>query len=236
MPQSVNVQSNATAFSDLKTMVLEIFKRTDKTTELERAINNTYREMSAAIEPRKLQEQIYQVCTIRQEDYAVPDTILRVNHPLRLIEPGSTNNSSQSGPLIFIPKDEYDVWEPNPNATTINPGRPEVYTFYKNSFLLSPIPDKAYVIEANVGGEPIVLSAATDTTIFSPVWDEVLISGALARLYLGIGLKEETENWMNIYRYGFTGDKDNITGGLGLIKSLNKDNGLPPSIVKYRDF
>lgn len=215
--------SNATAFSDLQTMVLEVFKRTDKQTELERALNDTSREMVACIDPRKLKDQIYKTCVINQEDYTIPDTVLRINHPIRLIEPGSTNNSSQNYPLKFIPKDEYDRIEPNPNAATIINGRPWAYTFWKNAILLTQIPDKAYILEMNVGGEAVVMVGDSDTTIFSPMWDETIKSGALARLYAGIQQKEDSAFWQNIYRFGFAGDKDNITGGLGLLKQLEKD-------------
>lgn len=232
---TIDIQSNATPFSDLQTMVLEIFKRTDKTTEVKRAINEAYREMASVMDARKLEDQIYQTCTIGQEDYAVPDSILRINHPLRLIEPGATNNSSQSHPLRFLTKSQYDELEPNPNAATINGGRPYAYTIFKNSLLLTDIPDQEYLIELNVGGEPTIMSEATDATIFSPVWDETIKAGALTRLYLGIQLLPESEFWMNIYRYGFTGSKENITGGLELLRNINQQRAIPQLIVRNND-
>jgi hypothetical protein len=232
----MNIQNNATAFSALQAMVLEVFKRTDKTTELKRALNDTYREMAACIDPNKLQDQIYQICNVGQEDYAIPDVVLRINHPIRLIEPGSTNNSSQSGPLTFITKDEYDELEPNPNATTIQTGKPWAYAFWKNSFLLTHIPDKAYQIEVNIGGEPTIMVSDTDATIFSPMWDETIKAGALARLYAGIQLKEETAMWMTTYRYGFLGNAEDIIGGIGLLKLLNENKTKAPIVVEPRDY
>jgi len=233
---TVDIQNNATPFSDLKTMVLEVFKRTDKTTELKRALNDTYREMVAAIDPRKMKDQLYQVCVVNQEDYAIPDTILRIDHPIRLIDPRTSNNQSSSFPLIFVNKNDYDELEPNPNATIINGGLPQFYTFYKNSILLTPIPDYAYRIEMNAGGEPTIMVAASDATIFSPVWDETIKAGALARLFLGIEDKENTVTWQSIYRYGFAGNEKNIVGGLELLKRLNAQIETAQLIVKPRDF
>lgn len=234
--------SNATPFSGLQTMVLEIFKRTDKTTELQRALNETYREMCGVVDPRKLKDQIYKSCVINQEDYVIPDTILRINHPIRLIEPGSTNNSSQSYPLQFLPKDEYDRLEPNPNATTLSgapniiPGRPWAYTFWKDAILLTQIPDKAYTLELNVGGEPQPMVGPSDAMIFAPMWDETAKAGALARLFSGITMADSAAFWANIYKYGFAGDKDTITGGLGLLRQVEKDLTKAPLIGRYHGF
>lgn len=233
---TVNIQSNATSFANLQAGVLRIFKRTDKTTELQEALNETYQEMVAVVDPRKLKDQLYQTCVIKQEDYAIPDTVFRINHPIRLIESGSTNNSSQSYPLRFYPKDEYDYLEPNPNATTIIPGRPWAYTFWKNSILLTEIPDKAYILEMNVGGEPTLMSGDSDATIFSPMWDQTIKAGALARLYAGIGLDDQVSKWMTIYKYGFAGDADKITGGINLLKRVNEDITRAPMIVQPKHF
>lgn len=215
--------------------MLEVFKRTDKTTEVKRSLNEAYFEMCSVMDARKLEDQIYQTCVIGQEDYAVPDSILRINHPLRLIEPGATNNSSQSHPLRFLTKSQYDELEPNPNATTIQGGRPSAYTIFKNSLLLTDIPDRAYVIELNVGGEPTAMSADVDAMIFSPVWDETAKAGALARLYLGLTLADQANAWMNIYRYGFTGSQENITGGLELLRKINQQRAIPQLIVRNND-
>lgn len=229
---SINVNSTATSFEDLQTAVLETFKRDDKQTELERAINDTNKEMVACVDPRKMKDQIYKPTVVGREEYAIPDTILRINHPIRLIDPTASNNQSSSFPLRFRNKDEYDELEPNPNASTIVPGVPSDYTFYKNSILLTPIPDRVYRLEMNVGGEATLLVEASDTTIFAPTWDETIKAGALARLYLGIQDKESAAAWQAVYRFGFAGNEKNITGGLELLKQLNEQIEKAPLISK----
>jgi hypothetical protein len=218
---------------ELKTSVLEIFKRDDKETEIVRAINEAYSEMCATTAPRKLQDQIYKTVVIGREEYPVPDTVLRVAHPVRLLDPTAGNNSSSSYALEFLTKDEYDNLEPNPNAVEITTGKPHAYTLWKNSILLTDIPDKEYVLEINIGGIPTLLVAEIDETIFLPTWDETNKAGALTRLFGGIGLIQEADLWQRIYRYGFSGNEGYVTGGLELLRQLNRDIQSAPHIVRF---
>ena len=228
--------SNATTFLQHQTNVLGVFKRDDKTTELKQAINDTYKEMVACIDPPKQQDQIYKSTVINREEYVIPDNILRMNHPVRLIEVGASNNSSESYPLSFISKQEYDEIESNPNASTIVPGKPFAYCMWKNSILLTKIPDKVYRLEINMGGEATPMSADADATIFAPTWDETIKAGALARMFAVIQLKEDVAFWQAVYKYGFAGSEDNIVGGLYLLKRLTEEKMIAPTIVQPHDF
>lgn len=226
-----------TTFANFQTMVLEVYKRTDKTTEVKRAINDAYMEMVACLDPRKQKDQIYRLTVVGREEYPIPDTTLRISHPVRLIDRTSgTNNSSESFPLHFYTKDEYDVIQPNPNAASPVNGRPHGYTFWKNSILLTDLPDKVYRLEINFGGEGVRMVGAGDGVIFSETWDETVKAGALSRLYAGIQLKDEADFWQTVYRFGFAGNEGNITGGLMLFRQLNEDLTKPALIVKPNDF
>lgn len=225
-----------TTFEELQAKVLRAFKRTDKQTELEEAINEAYLEMVACIDPRKQKDQIYKTLVAGREEYPIPDTILRINHPIRLIE-GTTNNASTSHPLVFLTKEEYDRNEPNPNAVTIVGGRPWGYCIWKNSILLTDIPDSvSRKIEINIGGEATKMSALSDATIFTPTWDETIKAGALARLYAGIERTDLAGEWQKVYRYGFAGNESYITGGLELLKKLQDQVDKAPNIVVNNDF
>lgn len=219
-------------------MILETFKRDDKATETNRAINDTYFEMVACIDPRKQQDQIYKPVVRNREEYPIPDNILRINHPIRLLEIGASNRSSMSRPLFFLTKDEYDEIEPNPNALTIYGGTPWAYTFWKNSILLTDIPQYSskWNIEVNIGGEAARLEEASDEIIFSPTWDETVKAGSLSRLYAGISAWDRADKWQAVYRYGFAGSEGQIVGGLELFKKLTQDLEIATHIVKYNDF
>lgn len=229
-------QSNATSFENLQAAVLRVFKRTDKTTEIKEAINDTLREMTAAIDPRKRKDQIYKACVAGREEVTIPDTILRINHPVRLIDPTASSGSGASYPMTFYPKDEYDVLEPNPNASSVETGKPYAYTFFKNSILLTHIPDRVYHLEMNVGGEHVELVEDEDKSIFAPTWDEIIKAGTLARAFAGIRFWSEVEQWRGVYRYGFAGNDGNIVGGLELLKRLNDQIEKAPMIIKPNDF
>ena len=228
--------TNATAFSDLQSKVLSVFIRTDKTQGIKDAINETYKEMVACVDPNKIKDQIYKPTIAGREEYPIPDTILRINHPIRLIDPDAGSNSGSSYPLDFITKEEYDYWEPNPNASSPSTGIPWAYTFWKNSVLLTDIPNKVFRLEMNVGGEAGVLSDASDTPIFSPAWDEVIKAGALTRLYGLIKDWDSAERWQSIYVNGFVGEQGPFVGGLKLLKQLNDQISKAPLIVRPNDF
>ena len=232
------MESNASTFLQIQTQVLETFKRTDKQTELKRAINSTHREMVAAVGWRKSEDQIYRPCVIGREEYPIPDVVLRINHPIRIIEPDSSNSTANSHPLDFLSKDEYDEEEPNPNAdpSLVIKSKPWAYTFYKNSILLTGIPDKAYILELNIGGEPADLIEDVDKVIFAPTWDETIAHGTLARLYVSLSMTERAAVHQELYRWGFAGNKENITGGLELLKKLNETVSKAPIVVEPRFF
>src|SRR3990167_2838052 len=222
----------ATTLANIRTVVNQVFKRTDKTAETTEAINETLREIIAALDPHKLQDQRWVPTVVGQEEYALPDTLLRLNHPVRLIDSASNNNSSLSYQLEFLTKSQYDYWEPNPNATTVVTGKPWAYAMWKNAILLTNIPDKAtYRIEINLGGVPTDLSAEVDTMIFADVWKETVKAGALARLYALMTLPERASFWREIFLNGYTGD-----GGFNQMKKIEAQNMQAPYVVQYRDF
>lgn len=227
-----------TTFLEFQTAVKEIYKRTDKDTEIARAINEAYMEMVATIDPKKQQDQIYKPVVADREEYPIPNNVLRINHPVRLLTITGSNQSSESVPLDFITKDEYDELEPNPNAPTIEGGTPSKYTLFKNSILLHPIPSQSnkWYIEVNIGGQATRLEADSDESVFQETWDETVKAGALSRAYAVIEAWDEVERWATIYRYGFAGDKGNITGGLELLKRLNSEVMKAPMIVRPKDF
>ena len=212
---------------ELRERVLRTFIRTDKTTLLNECINDAYKEMLAIIQPRKLHDQVYKDTVAGREEYPVPTTLLRIKHPIRLIDPDTDSSSVNSYPLHFITKDEYDYWEPNPNAGTVSTGRPWAYTIFKNSILLTDIPDKAYRLEMNIGGDVTSLDSDSDESILSETWDETHAAGALTRAYHRLKQYDAAKSWGGIYLNGYTGE-----GGLKLLKTIERDNNQAVLIVK----
>lgn len=227
--------------AEIAAKILQVFIRTDKTTELNNALNETYFEMCGVIQYHKTSAQEYVNLTDKREDYAIPSDTLRINHPIRLIELAAQSDSGSSYNLTFIPKDEYDTMEPNPNVTPttlVSTGKPTHYTVWKNCILLTPIPDSStkYKIELNLGGEITKLSADVDQPIFSERWDETMKAGTLARLFSLVELYERAQFWNGIYLNGFAGADGFFKGGLKLLKEISENIDRAPLIVKHNDF
>lgn len=218
----------------IRTSVIQIYKRDDKDTEINTAINETLREMAGCVESRKLQDQKYVWLVKDQEDYALPDNILRIRHPIRLLDTTGSNSDSSSYPLKFLTKQEYDAIEPNPNATIKDSGTVWAYTIWKNCILVTDLPDESsrYQLEVNCGNEITTLSADVDEPIFRDFWDETIKAGTLARMYALIQLYDEAAFWSNIYVNGFTGDHGQIMGGLKLLRFIDNDHSEAPLIIR----
>ena len=223
--------------AEIRAAVIRIYKRDDKDTEINEAINETLREMAGCLESRKLQDQKYVYLVEDQEDYALPDNLLRIRHPIRLLDTQGSNSDSSSYPLRFYPKHEYDRIEPNPNATTKNAGTVWAYTIWKSCILVTNLPDESnrYLLEVNTGNEIVTLSSDTDEPTFRDFWDETIKAGTLARMYALIQLYDEANYWRDIYVNGFTGDQGQIMGGLKPLRHIDNDHSEAPGLVVYND-
>ena len=135
----------------------------------------------------------------------------------------------------FITKEEYDIIEPNPNASTKDGGTPWAYTIWKNCILLTDIPDQSnkWYIELNTGGEITILSDDTDEPIFSDAWDECIVAGVLSRAFTMMDLYQKAEFWKDRYVNGFTGDNGQIVGGLKLLRLMEQDVMDAPLITNF---
>ena len=212
------------------------FKRTDKTTQVYQAINDTLLEMAGCIQNRKTTDQRWVPTVDEQEDYAMPDDTLRLNHPIRLIDPSASSASGSSYPMTFLSKERYDVLEPAPNAATKDTGKPTHYTVWKNCILLYPIPDAVYRLEINVGGELVTLQADGDISIFLDRWDETIAAGANSRLFYDLELYDEGDKWRNVFINGHGGQDGRFSGGLKLLQELEHAVTRAPQFVAHNDF
>lgn len=213
----------------LRPRVLRIYKRTDKNTELDEAINDAYMEMIAAVAPRKMEDRVYRAVTAGRAQWALPSGVLRLNHPIKLIDPLGGSSTTSSYPLRFITKEEYDFWEPNPDASSPTTGIPWGYTIHKNSIWLVNVPDRNYQLEMNIGGEPVRLVADSDQVIFSETWDPTLAAGAAARLFAQTKQYTDLKIWQGVYENGFLAGQK---GGLNLLKEIEQDNKQAVRIVR----
>lgn len=217
--------------ANFKTYVKQIYKRTDKDTEITQAYNDAISAASLKMPHGAYKYQSWVNCVVGQEDYALPSTIIHLIHPIRLLD-GST--SADSGiKLEHITKEEYDRREPNPNRTSPSTGTPSAYTIYSGSILLTPIPDDAAcILEIDWTKRKTTLSADDDLPVLGSEWDEVLRQMVLARMYELIELFQEAQYWrqqyeapdgmpIGLYRDLLRIEQDKELIGIGKVKPNN---------------
>jgi hypothetical protein len=217
--------------ANFKTYVKQIYKRTDKDTEITQAYNDAISAASLKMPHGAYKYQSWVNCGDGQEDYALPSTIIHIMHPIRLLD-GST--SADSGiKLEHITKEEYDRREPNPNRTSPAKGYPSAYAIYSGSILLTPIPDSAdYIIEIDWTKRKTALSADDDLPALGSEWDEVLRQMVLARMYELVELFQEAQYWrvqyeapdgapIGLYRDLLRIEQDKELIGIGRVKPNN---------------
>ena len=218
--------------ADLRTRLKEVFIRTDKDTEINRAISDAYLEMIAVIGDHKVEDRYYETIVAGRSDYLLPTSFLRIRHPAKIIDAENDSSHVSSYPLRFLPPQEFDQWEPNPDATAPTTGRPWAYTIKKNSYLLTSVPDKAYTIEFLVGGSGNALVDDADEPVFASHWDETIVAGALKRMYALVKLYDQSNFWGGVYVNGHVDPNLGMSGGLNLLKQLNSDNTRGPAICQ----
>ncbi|MFA5037858.1 MAG: hypothetical protein WC479_11875 [Candidatus Izemoplasmatales bacterium] len=204
--------------------IVEIFKRTDKSTEIYRALNETITDIANRYPFENYSFQSWIPCVVGQEDYPLPSTLVHISHPIRLLEGSAATDDGF--PLDFITKQEYDALEANPNRTSPETGEPAKYTIFSDSILLTPIPDSTdYLIEINWGKQATALSVDSDTASFISAWDEIIKWGTLFRVYLGLGLTEDATPWQALYEQGINRmidrDKDKKNSWIGRVQNNN---------------
>jgi len=217
--------------SNFLTYVKQIYKRTDKNTEIVQAYNDAISAASLKMPHGAYKYQSYVNCVVGQEDYALPSTIIHLMHPIRLL--GGSDSSDSGDKLEHITKEEYDRREPNPNRTSPSTGYPSAYAIFSGSILLTPIPDSIdYILEINWTKRKTALSADDDLPALGSEWDEVLRQMVLARMYELIELFQEAQYWrqqyeapdgtpVGLYRDLLRIEQDKESIGIGKVKPNN---------------
>jgi len=185
--------------ANFKTYVKQVFKRTDKDTEIVQAYNDMIMWVSSYMPHAGYKYQSYIYTVSGTPDYPLPSDLIYLIHPVRLLEGSGANDSGY--PMNLISKQQYDIKEPNPRRTSPSTGKPVDYTIFSRSILPSPIPNKStYLLEIDWTKRPVSQSGDSDVTYLGSEWDEVLRHGTLERLYEMLELFDESDHWASKYR------------------------------------
>ncbi len=174
--------------------VLRDFKRTDKTTELVQAYNDMLRWLSAKMPIGDYKFTSYVTTSVGVEDYELPCNLLHLIHPIMILDGSQTNDSGY--PMDHLTLDQYRNREPNPNRANPSTSKPQGYTIFSRSILLTPVPDKAtYVMEIAWGKRSADQVVSSDVPSLGEEYDEILKWGTLERLYAGMQRYDEAVYW-----------------------------------------
>ena len=226
----------ATSRVDFVTYVNRVFKRTDKVQETLDALNDVIKDATARHSFQILKRQAYVQTLDEHEDYPLPEEMLHLHHPVRLLE--GTGSNKDGWPLQQIDKDTYDYYEPNPNRTDPQTGTPWAYCVWQNAILLTDIPGtQGYIIEINYGKKPTLPTSDTsDAHPFGVEWDETVRWGVLSRLFEGLGLDEEAQKWGAFYELGKPvmagGVIQGYVGGIQGMIEKDRNTNLAPQFVE----
>lgn len=205
--------------SAFRSYVIQTFKRTDKTDEINQAIDDTLRDIASRHAFQELTEMSYVSTVDGQPDYPLPSDLNQLFHPVKITDGNAT--SDDGTPLTFISKEEYDNLEPNPFRTSPDTGTPFAYCIWRKQILLTDIPDdQAYLLVINWAKEITV--PAGDSSEVGPWGDkynETIKWGVLMRLYEIVEMFDEKERFSGYYEFGIS-------------KMINNDNDISKGIGK----
>jgi hypothetical protein len=215
--------------AQLRTYIKRDFKRTDKDTEIDDAVNDTILFMATNYQFDSLHRRAKTSCQVGREDYILPSGLQHIRHPLLLLDTTSSDGRAGSYPLDHISSEKYDELEPNPNHVSRPTGKPCRYCIRQGAVHLTPIPDRATLeILVPYFCFPTTLSANADVHQFTQDFEPTIKAGCLERLYKGLKMydlaDEEALNFLYGYYNPSTGER---VGGWLQLTSKDKANAEP---------
>lgn len=170
--------------SDFYDYVLNIYKRTDKSTEVYEAITDAVMDMKLRFYFQDFQEEGYStgIDTAGQYKLGVPTDFGHLIGDVTLIELGGgsrvlTKRSKQYIDEHYLTKEE----------TTQTTGKPMDYCIYANQIYVLPVPDStSYVYQINYSTEEATTMTSETTSVpFTSKYRETLRDLVLSKLWLG---------------------------------------------------
>lgn len=184
--------------------VLQVLKRTDKSTETYTAIADTVMDMRS----RMISEDALKVSTALTGISAIGDYILDLptdfGHLIGDVLIKDTSADDVYTPLIRIIKSEWDIKYNQALATSVGnrlTGTPIEYCiFAKSIYIGAPVDKTTYEFKINYTSEDIPTYTSGTTTIpFCDQFREVVRAGVLQRMFREIGNYTESDIWGSVY-------------------------------------
>lgn len=208
--------------SELYTYILEIFKRTDKSTEIYKAITDTIKDMTKRHPFEEMKVEAYTtggITSVTDHRIELPVDFQHLLSDVRLID------GSYSKVLVKLNKRQFDGTYPYLSNTNTDPNVPKHYCPWNTQILIGPLPDKTtYGYEISYARKQT--SDITSSTTAVPLTGEnreAVRAGVLARMFEGLDEYEKAAYWHARH------DRN-----LNIIMNLDKMNTHAASAQEYR--
>jgi len=127
-----------------------------------------------------------QVLAVGQEEYSWPNYFKSVDWNSFIVE-GNSSLGTNTTPLTYIERDEYYKRYRATDEDAGSAGRAlplNVSKSHGSGYLVSPSPDQAYTIRFRYYLNHTALEAFDDVTRIPDVYDNVIVEGAVAQMYM----------------------------------------------------
>lgn len=181
--------------SDFLDYVLQIFKRTDKDTELYDCITDAIQELRRIYKFQESQVETTTTDTIS----ALGDYRLDVETDFGLLAGVTIVDGTISRTLTKLSKAMFDEMYPNPQATDVSEAKPVHYCLYAGQIQLGPVPDSiSYTYRVTYSKRGETISSATTSVPFTKDYRDPLRIGTLSKAYVGLD-NEQAEYYRGLW-------------------------------------
>jgi len=186
--------------------ILNIFKRTDKSTEVYEAITDVITDMRLRLLSEDFKEETYSTSISALGEYrlSLPSDFGHIIGGISIVD---VDDSSTYPPLVKISKEHYDELYHDrilSDAGDVSTDRPRHFCIYAEQVYLGPVPDKTtYKYQINYTTEDSTdITSDTTSVPFTDKWRYYVRSGVLNQLFKGLEQFEEASIWEAEYERG----------------------------------
>lgn len=181
--------------SDFYTYILNVFKRTDKETEVYEAMTDTVMELRARFLADDFKTVVSNLVVSALGGYTIdlPTAFGHIIGDVIVLE-----NGQGSYPLHKRTKETYDRLYPHPADTTIVRSKPIDYCLFGGKIYLGPVPDSitkyAYKLSYTTEDETAI-AAGTASVPWTDRFRWIIRDLVLDKLYAGLGFDAEAQKF-----------------------------------------
>ncbi len=183
------------------TYILNVFKRTDKSTEVYEAITDVIMDIKLTyyFEDFKVEEYSQGITSLGDYKIQLPTGFQHLIGKVRCYDSNGTERI-----LTKRTKETFDRLYPNPNASDVNTNVPSDFCIFSNQILLGDVPDSTdYYYEFSCSSEAgTEITSGTTEVPFTNRYRKTLRQLVLAELYANLGYDEEAAKWKTLGEQG----------------------------------